>query len=278
MNGDEAVFEEAAKLAREGRAFAIAGILTAVGSTPRSKARMLVRSDGTSIGTIGGGPVEAHVVACALECIKAQESRTLRYDLGAASEAREARPAAMDCGGSMEIYIDAVAARRQLVVVGAGHVGLALARLADFAGFRVSVADSRAELLTAERFPMAEAFYGQAGLAAALKTLPADPGASLVIATHAEDETALRAALTRSWGYIGLLGSRKKTVGLKKKLMEEGIACETLAKIRAPVGLDIGAETPEEIAIAVLAEILTDLRSKSGAHLSALAPCGDIQP
>jgi xanthine dehydrogenase accessory factor len=158
--------------------------------------------------------------------------------------------------------------RRRLLIVGAGHVGLALARLASFAGCAVSVVDERLEMVSKERFPMAEALYSGSDLIEALKKVPADPDAAVVIATHADDERALRAMLQRTWSYCGMLGSRRKVKILFEKLGGEGTDPELLAKVRAPIGLDIGAETPEEIAISILAEIFADDTSTSCNHLA----------
>lgn len=265
MADDAEIFAEATRLSRSGRTFALAGIVAASGSTPRASARMLVRADSTTLGTIGGGLLESRVIADALACIASRRPKVLRYDLDSCS-GRDS--VGMLCGGSMEVFIDVVPPRRRLLIVGAGHVGLALARLASFAGPAVSVVDERLEMVSKERFPMAEALYSGSDLIEALKKVPADPDDAVVIATHADDERALRAVLQRTWRYCGMLGSRRKIKILFEKLKGEGIDPELLAKVRAPIGLDIGAETPEEIAISILAEILADDTSTSCKHLA----------
>ncbi|HWR10958.1 MAG TPA: XdhC/CoxI family protein [Rectinemataceae bacterium] len=265
MSDDADIFAEAARLSRFGLRFALAGIVSSSGSTPRSKARMLMRGDGTTLGTIGGGIVESKVIADAAECLKSGESRTARYDLDTCSGKDSV---GMLCGGSMEVFIDVVVGRPRLVIIGAGHVGLALAKLADFAGFGVAVVDERPSMVTGERFPMAEALYCDGDLVESLNKLPADPEALIVIATHSDDERALRAMIGRPWKYLGMLGSRGKVSLLMEKLGREGVEPTLLAKVRAPIGLDIDAETPEEIAISILSEIIADTRSSTCGHMS----------
>lgn len=264
MSDDAEIFAEAARLSRSGLRFAIAGIVVASGSTPRSQARILVRGDATTLGTIGGGIVESKVVDDALRCMETGKPGLFRYDLGAAGS----DSVGMLCGGSMEVFIDVVPARRRLVIVGAGHVGQALARLAEFSGFGVSIVDERKEMATRERFPTAEALYCKDDLVEALGELPLDPEVAIVIATHADDERALRSLLPKPWRYLGMMGSRKKVGILTEKLRGEGFAPERLAKLRAPVGLDIDAETPEEIAISIIAEIIADERGADCLHLA----------
>ena len=269
MNDDSAIFSEAARLADSGQPFAITSIIASQGSTPRSSARMLVRGDGSTLGTIGGGSLESRVISDALACIKAGHSRMAQYTLDSCSGEDSI---AMLCGGSVEIVIDVATIRRRIVIIGAGHVGLALAGLADFAGFRVAVVDERSELVTKTRFPMASELYCREDLVEALKLLPVDPDAVLVIATHSDDERALRTMLGEKWGYLGMLGSRRKVKLLFDKLRREGFSASLLERVRAPIGLDIAAETPEEIAVSIVAEILADTRKATISHFSE-TPC-----
>ena len=265
MTDDAGIFAEAARLARSGTRFAIAGIVDASGSTPRSRARMLVRGDASALGTIGGGIVESKVIADSIACMKLNQSSLIRYDLDSLAGKDSV---GMLCGGSMEVFIDVVPARRKLVIVGAGHVGQALAKLADFAGFGVSVVDERKEMANTELFPMAESIYCAESLGAALDELPVDAEAAVVIATHADDERALRALIAKPWSYIGMMGSRRKVKALMDTLRGEGVPQDILSRVRAPIGLDIEAETPEEIAISIIAEILADANKASGNHLA----------
>jgi len=273
------VFAHAARLCSAGVNFAITSIVQARGSTPRASARMLVEENGTCIGTIGGGLLESMVVKDALECIKHGTSAVKTYVLTSCSSTnespiQEAGPYSdtarldMNCGGTVDIAIDVVAGRRQLVIIGAGHVGLALANLADMTGFSVVVVDERPALASKERFPMAAAIYSNADLVKAIHQVPEQEGQIVVIATHSEDERALRTMVSRKWAYLGMLGSRRKVKLLLEKLAGEGVPAEILAKVHAPIGLDIGSETPEEIAVSIIAEIMKTASGTSGLSLS----------
>lgn len=275
------IFAHAAQLCSAGVSFAMTSIVQARGSTPRASARMLVEEDGTCIGTIGGGLLESKVVKDALECIKQGTSAVKTYVLTSCSATNESlvpesdSPSDsarldMDCGGTVDIAIDVVSGRRQLVIIGAGHVGLALAKLADMTGFSVVIVDERPALASKERFPMASAIYSNADLVTAIHQVPEQEGQIVVIATHSEDERALRTMVTRKWAYLGMLGSRRKVKLLLEKLAEEGVPAGTLAKVHAPIGLDIGSETPEEIAVSIIAEIMKIARGASGLSLSEM--------
>lgn len=266
MFDDVGIFAEAARLSQSGLCFAIASITAVSGSTPRSSARMLIRADATILGTIGGGVVESKVIADALTCMKTGKPTIARYDLDASAGKVST---GMLCGGSLEVFIDVVPSRRRLIIVGAGHVGQALAKIADFCGFSVFVVDERADMATKQRFPTASALYGGKDLVEALNQLPIDPEAAFVVATHADDERAVRALLSKPWSYLGMMGSRKKVKTLMEKIKGEGCASDILAKIRAPIGIDIEAETPEEIAVAIISEIIADSRHADCCHLAA---------
>lgn len=265
MSAEVNLFAEAARLFGLGLPFAMASIAESRGSTPRTMARMLVRADGSALGTIGGGRVESLVIDDALSCIRDGRGGIRDYSLDGRDDGDSA---GMLCGGSMKVFIDVSPARRNLVIIGAGHVGLALAKMADFAGLGVTVVDERPALVTRERFPMAGGLVCAADIADAIASLPDDPESLVVIATHADDERALRAMLPRKWKYLGLLGSRRKVAILFDKLKNEGTDPEKMGRIRAPVGLDIGAESPEEIAVSILAEILADTTSSNGRPFS----------
>lgn len=272
MKGDAEIFAEAAALSARGAAFAICTIDAATGSVPRSSARFLVRSDGSTLGTIGGGCLEVRVIADALAAMRAGASAPA--EAAASTRHYDATTLGMLCGGSVDVHFDLVSASRHLLIVGAGHVGLALARLADAAGFRISVVDDRLPMADKSRFPMAAFIHCESPLEAALDTALKDLQSSaargklaVVIATHADDERALRFLTGKHWDYLGMLGSRAKVRTLKEKLAAEGVDPVLLSRLRAPVGLDIGAETPEEIAVSILAEILADLNSADAKHL-----------
>jgi xanthine dehydrogenase accessory factor len=165
--------------------------------------------------------------------------------------------------------LDVVPARPKLLIIGAGHVGLAVAELAARCGFLVSVADDREALVSKERFPMASALFCEQELEKALNKACIDFNTAVVVATHADDERALRWMVGKPRSYLGMLGSRRKVDILLKKLKDQGTPESELVSIRAPIGLDIGSETPEEIAISIIAEIMADTRKASCQHLSS---------
>ncbi len=264
MSEDAKVLAEAAALSAQGKAFALVSILSSSGSTPRTRARLLVRPDGGTLGTIGGGDLETKVIAEALGCIADSKPKILRYEL---VENRGLDFPLMHCGGAQELYIDVIPARRKILIVGAGHVGLALARLADYLGFSIEVADERAEAAKAPGFPAAAVFRADEDLGGLLSRLPSDPHRAIVIATHSRDAEALKALIDKPWAYLGLLGSRRKVAALMRELLAEEYPPKLLESVHAPVGLDIGAETPEEIALSVLSEILSVLTKTKVHHL-----------
>jgi xanthine dehydrogenase accessory factor len=226
---------------------------------------MLIHQDGSTSGTIGGGPVESQVINDALISMKNGTSGIFSYILDTSSDKNSL---GMLCGGQMEVFINVSVSDRTLVIIGAGHVGLAVAKLADFSGLTVRIVDDRPELATAERFPMAKELHVNVNLLEAIASVPDDPSFSFLIATHSDDERALRAMLGRKWNYLGVLGSRRKIRILREKLLGEGFDSSNLKRMRAPVGLAIGGETPEEIAISIISELLADLNHESGGHHS----------
>jgi xanthine dehydrogenase accessory factor len=264
MSEDAKVLAEAAALSAQGKAFALVSILSSSGSTPRTRARLLVRSDGGTLGTIGGGDLETKVIAEALGCIADSKPKLLRYEL---VENRDQDSPLMHCGGAQELYIDVIPARRRILIVGAGHVGIALARLADYLGFSIEIADDRKKAANTPGFPATAVFRADEDLFGLLSKLPSDPQRAIVIATHSRDAEALKALIGQPWAYLGLLGSRRKAAGIVSQLLAEGYPEKLVKSIHSPVGLDIGAETPEEIALSVFSEILSVLTKTKVHHL-----------
>lgn len=279
MKGDAEIFSEAAALSARGAAFALCTIDAASGSVPRTEARLLVRADGSTLGTIGGGSLELRVIADALAALRATHTGAVAAPARTTAPVRhyDASSLGMLCGGTVEVHFDFVPAARQLLVVGAGHVGLALARQAEVLGFTIRLVDDRPQMADRNRFPMAASIHCASQLEAALDEAmnvleSSVPGwLAIVIATHADDERALRFLMRKRWDYLGMLGSRAKVRVLKEKLAAENVDPSFLSRLRAPVGLDLGAETPEEIAISILAEILADLNSADAKHLCGFA-------
>ncbi len=265
------LYRIAADLEDRNRPFVLATILESSGSTPRTRARMIVEADGKCHGTIGGGRVEARVIEEARACMASGRPKTLDFDLSGNGP----EPDPMLCGGTMKVLLEPGELRPRLLLVGAGHVNLALARAAAPLGFRIAVADERPDLVTEERFPMASELYAGPSLREALEasspaaSAPAEETSVLIAtASHASDEAALRYFIDKPCAYLGMLGSRRKTRVLLSRLAESGVTEETLARVRAPVGLDIGAQTPEEIAVSILGEILAERSGRAGGPLA----------
>jgi xanthine dehydrogenase accessory factor len=259
------LFRKAAELAEKNVPFAMATIVESSGSTPRGKAKMLVLSDGASFGTIGGGVVEARVIEEARKAMDFDRPVMLEYEL---DHGPGEKSLPMECGGEMKVYVEVFGAKPRLLVAGGGHVGLEIARVAASVGYRIVIVDDRPDYVNAERFPMATELYVNADMELALQSAPVDGNTCVVIATHASDERALRHFVATDCLYLGFLGSRRKVRTLLDMLRAEGVPEESLGRVRAPIGLDLGAETPEEIAVSVVAEIMASLSGRDSAPLS----------
>lgn len=257
------LLESALDVIRAGETAAMATIVSARGSTPRAVgAKMLVYRDGSIRGTIGGGEMEQRVIQEARAALEAGQPRMAHYEL------REVEAGDVGaCGGENDIFIEIIGARQELLVVGAGHVGLAVAELGAFVGMNVVVVDDRAEYANAERFPRAKAIIvGDVG--AELARYPITRQSHIVIVTrgHQQDEIALAAVVRSKAAYIGMIGSRRKIAQVYKALEAQGVEREWLERVRAPIGLDIGSETPEEIAVSIVAQIIAVMRKESPAQ------------
>jgi xanthine dehydrogenase accessory factor len=260
------IFEEIVKAQKAKRDFAVATVVKAEGSAPRrDTAKMLVFSDGSSIGTVGGGVLEARIIRDAREAIKKGESRLVRYGLDEQKESG----LPMMCGGDVEIFIEAYKARPQLIIAGAGHVGKALSAMGAVLGFGITVIDDRKEWANKDRFPEAEEVIVTADMTKGLEDCNISEDTYIVIATrgHNHDKEALKGALKRNARYVGMIGSPNKVKEVFNQLVKEGIDRGTLEKVHAPIGLDLGGQTPEEIALSILAEILMVKNNATGKPL-----------
>jgi xanthine dehydrogenase accessory factor len=229
-------------------------IVRALGSTPqRVGAKMLVYADGRTIGTIGGGCYENDAFWKARDALTTGRSALLHYELNDDF----AQENGLVCGGQMDVHIDPLTPTPQLYVIGAGHVGFHLARAAEDAGFRVHVVDDREKFANRERFPGAHEII-VSPLAEWLHTADIPSSAFVAVLTrgHQHDLEGMRALAARDLRYLGLIGSRAKVARIFDALAAEGMPGECLARVRAPIGLDIGAVTPAEIAISILAEMI----------------------
>jgi xanthine dehydrogenase accessory factor len=210
---------------------------------------MLVYSDGSIVGTVGGGEFEYRVIAEAQQSIASAVPRRYAVHL--------TRDLGMCCGGAMEAYIEPLQLQDQLVIYGAGHVGTATARLAHSLGLAITVVDDRDQWLESSRFPEGTVLR-EAEPRKVLDDLPWGDGAYHLIVTHSHqlDQDLLETILPRSMTWLGMIGSRAKVARFFTRLEAAGTDPALFRKLSAPVGLDIGAETPEEIAVSIMAEIV----------------------
>jgi xanthine dehydrogenase accessory factor len=248
------IYEEIVQLRREGRRGAVATITNVRGSIPSFQtAKMLVRDDGSIAGTIGGGCVEAEVWQAAREVMEEEKPRTLTFNLNNNPK----YDTGLVCGGTLEIFIEPVLPPALLYIFGAGHVAYNLYKVATIAGFDVVVIDDREAYANRERFPDAREVIAEDFEAATARLNPPE-SSHIVIVTrgHRDDMRVLRWALNTRARYLGMIGSRRKTISIYKELEKEGIPAEKFANVHAPVGLEIGAVTPEEIAVSIVAEMI----------------------
>ena len=251
---NEQVLPAAAAALERGEPAALVTIVRSNGSTPqRTGAKMLVFADGRIVGTIGGGCYESDAIGRAREAIATGKPVLVSYDLNDDF----VQESGLICGGQMDVYVDPIAPSPALYIVGAGHVGWHLARMAADAGFRIHVVDDREKFANADRFPAAETIEVD-DIGAWLHRADLPPSAYAVIVTrgHTHDFEALRALAARDLRYVGLIGSRAKVARIFDALETEGMPVECLQRVHAPIGLDIGAITPAEIAVSILAELI----------------------
>ena len=262
------IYEQIVQLRREGRRGAVATIVNVRGSIPSFKtAKMLVRDDGSIVGTIGGGCVEADVWQAAREVMESEKPRTLKFDLN-----QDPRyDTGLVCGGTLEVFVEPVLPPAVLYLFGAGHVALNVSKTAALAGFDVIVTDDRSSYASKERFPDAREVHAL-DFDEATKTLDPNESSYIVIVTrgHRDDMRILRWAVQTRARYVGMIGSTRKVIEMFKALQSEGLAAELFDRVYAPIGIDIGAVTPEEIGIAVTAELIAIRRHAASSlpHLS----------
>jgi xanthine dehydrogenase accessory factor len=248
------IYEEVVKLQRDGHKGALATIVNVRGSIPSFKsAKMLVRDDGSIAGTIGGGCVEAEVWQAAREVMSSEKPRTLTFDLNQDPK----YDTGLVCGGTLEIFVEPILPPALLYVFGAGHVAHALYNVARSAGFDVVVTDDRDLYANRERYPDARQVIAE-DFDHAMAGLTPNESSYIVIVTrgHHDDMRVLRWAVQTQARYIGMVGSKRKAIAIFRELTREGIKPELFERVHSPVGLDISAITPEEIAVAIVAELI----------------------
>ena len=248
------IFDELVRLRRLGQKCALATIVQVNGSIPSyESAKMLVREDGTIAGTIGGGCVEAEVWTASREVIETERPRHLTFSLG--------QDAAYDngliCGGQLNVFVEPVIPQPRALIFGAGHISKSLSKIATMAGFATSVIDNRETFANRERFPEAEDIYAEE-YEEVFPKLMVNGSTYLIIVTrgHRDDMRVLRWAIDTPARYVSMIGSKRKVLGVVKELEKEGIRRDAYERVFAPMGLEIGAVTPEEIAVSVVAEMI----------------------
>lgn len=214
---------------------------------------MLIREDGTSVGSVGGGCVEAEVWSRARDVIETGQASLLTYELNEEDAEKEG----LICGGTVEIFLEPIMSDPTLVILGAGHLGRAISRLAKPIGFGLAVVDDREAFATPEKFPEADSVL-VSEFGSAFAEISVDKNTFILIVTrgHRHDQIATEAAIQTDARYVGLVGSRRKIKIIVDNLIEKGISPARFRRLYAPIGLDIGSETPEEIAVSVVAELI----------------------
>jgi xanthine dehydrogenase accessory factor len=257
------LWEEIVSLRRQGRRGALATIINVRGSIPSFKtAKMLVRDDGSIVGTVGGGCVEADVWQAAREVMEEEKPRTLTFNLNQ----NPRYDTGLVCGGTLEVYLEPILPVPLVYLFGAGHVAQNVYKVAHTAGFDVVVVDDRESYANAERFPQAREVIAE-DFEAALARITSNENTYLVIVTrgHRDDMRVLRWAVQTNARYVGMIGSKRKVLTIYKELEQEGLDPQLFERVMAPVGLEIGAVTPEEIAVSIVAEMIACKRNAQDA-------------
>ncbi len=248
------IYEEIVKLRQQGRRGAVATIVNVRGSIPSFEtAKMLVRDDGSIVGTIGGGCVEGEVWQAAREVMESEKPRSLTFNLNQDPK----YDTGLVCGGTLDIFLEPILPPALLYIFGAGHVSVNLYEIARRAGFDVSVIDDRAAYASRERFPNAQEVVAEDFDHAMSRITPSESSYIVIVTRgHRDDMRVLRWAVQTQARYVGMIGSKRKTITIFRELLKEGLSEKLFERVHAPVGLDIGAITPEEIAVAITAEMI----------------------
>jgi xanthine dehydrogenase accessory factor len=256
------VYEELVRLRRLGQKCALATIVQVRGSIPsHESAKLLVREDGSMLGTIGGGCVEAEVWNAAREVIETEKARHMSFNLG--------QDAAYDngliCGGQLDVFVEPVVPQPRAFIFGAGHISKSLSKVLSIAGFATVIIDDRESFANRERFPEADEIHA-GEYEQVFPELAVNESSYLVIVTrgHRDDMRVLRWAVSTSARYVSMIGSKRKVISVVKELEKDGTPRAAMERIYAPMGFDIGAVSPEEIAISVAAEMIAERRNPDG--------------
>ncbi|HON01403.1 MAG TPA: XdhC/CoxI family protein, partial [Acidobacteriota bacterium] len=248
------LWEEIVRIRRAGGRAVLATIVRRTGSAPRKDAaKMLIRDDGSILGSVGGGCVEGEVWQQAREVLRTGQPRLSRFELNADNAAEDG----LICGGIVEIFLEPIMSDPRLVILGAGHLGQALAEIGHLVGFQVVVYDDREQYANRERFPEAqEILVGPFDSMSDRVSVDSQSFVVVVTRGHQHDLAATEQVIRTSARYVGLVGSRRKIKMIVEELLNRGHAPEVFDRLYAPIGLDIGSDTPEEIAVSVVAELI----------------------
>ena len=255
------VLREALKRIDKGETIALVTVVETKGSTPREVgAKMIVYKDGLIFGTIAGGIIEAKVIEKAREAIKKGEGELLNYHL---TKEEAALNEGAICGGDMKIFIDILQPKKEVLIFGGGHIAVYVSKLMKMIGFKVTVIDDREEFANKERFPESDEIIVES-IDKALQHVKITPSTYIIIVSrgHLQDQEVLASVIESDAAYIGMIGSRQKNATVFQYLEEQGVSAQELKKVHAPIGIDIGAQTPEEIAVSIIAEIIQVRRKK----------------
>jgi xanthine dehydrogenase accessory factor len=243
------IFEEIVVAKKEGKAVVLATVVETRGSGPRGEgARLLVKKDGSTVGTVGGGAIEKLVIEEAKKLMNTSRPKMISHDL---------KDIGMSCGGSMSIFLESLNPAPQLFIFGAGHIGTVLSQIVKTMEFDVTVIDNRPDLANTERLPWVDAVIGEEYLDA-IEKLDFNDSTYVVILTHkhVHDFEVLEKCIRKPHRYIGMIGSKSKVEMVFNNLRKKGISDEAIESIHAPIGMEIAANTPAEIAIAISAQLV----------------------
>jgi xanthine dehydrogenase accessory factor len=262
------MFGEVAEAMRRGEAVALVTVVRVRGATPCAPgARLLVRADGRLVGTLGGARTDERARDDALAALASGDPALLTYHLDP-----DTGESVGSCGATVEVFVEPVRPEPRLLVAGSGYVAQALARLAASLGWHITLLDDRSELLRAATLPAGvESAVGEMGEQVTERRPDRLTAVVIVTRGHHSDQAVLRSALATDAGYIGMIGSRSKVQSIFRALIRDGAAEEALARGHAPIGLDLRAETPDEIALSIAAELLLWRRGGTGRPLKDVA-------
>ena len=243
------IFKEIVALKRESIPAVLTTVVEVVGSAPgKPGARMIVKTDGSTVGTIGGGAIEKRITEEALTMMQGRGTRLLTYEL---------KDIGMVCGGGMSVFLEPLIDAHPLIIFGAGHIGFALSKITKMLGFTTAVVDNRPEFANEEKLPWADRVIAD-DYQKVLHDLSFSDTTYVVILTHrhTHDFEILEHCIRQPFSYLGMIGSRKKVDKALEQLREKGVDEETIKRIHAPIGMNIGAESPEELAVAIAAQLV----------------------